>query len=185
MLSFSKIQVVLIIIIFSCKQTPPPKNVATSSENTTVVRKDHKLTVEEVAKETNALKEFIQSRNDIKLYAALLKRVENIFPSLYKDDRYKLNLFIPLDKAFNNWSAFKLGKLKDNIPDDFELAMINHNIVITTDFGWTGATGLSGKKLTFTEDKNFITLDAQKAKISEVIKISDRTKLYLLENCIE
>ena len=100
------------------------------------------------------------------------------------DKRLKVSYFIPVDEAFETLSGERRKKLEDQIPDDFELQMLSRGIVKATDFSWSGATSLTGEKLSFTEDMKSVQIGNQTANIVATFPLGLETRIYLIEGLL-
>lgn len=172
-----------LFILPACK-----KQAVTKQENQATVqsgdKENHKFSKEESIAASDAVMKFVESRQDLKIYNRMLKNSSSVIPMLYDDKRLKVSYFIPVDKAFETLSGERRKKLEDQIPDDFELQMLSRGIVKATDFSWSGATSLTGEKLSFSEDMKSLQIGNQNAKIAATYPLGRETRIYLLEGLL-
>lgn len=145
---------------------------------------DHKFSKEESLAASEAFTKFVESRGDLKIYRGILKNSGSVIPMLYDDKRLKVSYFIPVDAAFGEIKGEKRKKLEDQVPDDFELQLLSRGIVKAIDFSWSGATSLSGEKLSFVDGMNAVQVGNQTAKILETIPLGNHTRVYLIDQLI-
>jgi len=147
-------------------------------------KEDHKYSKDESIAASEAVMKFVERRQDLTIYNRMLKNSSSVIPMLYDDKRLKVSYFIPVDKAFETLSGERRKKLEDQIPDDFELQMLSRGIVKATDFSWSGATSLTGEKLSFSEDMKSLQIGNQNAKIAATYPLGRETRIYLLEGLL-
>ncbi|MBK9641382.1 MAG: hypothetical protein IPO72_08855 [Saprospiraceae bacterium] len=61
---------------------------------------------------------------------------------------------------------------------------MSRGIVKAIDFSWSGATSLSGEKLSFVDGMNAFQVGNQTAKILETIPLGNHTRVYLIDQLI-
>jgi len=173
---------ILSCVIVNCKQD---KNAAkadgVNNAKSEEASKDNKMTPGQVSEEKDQLLGWLKNRKDLVQFNQLLNQSSSILPLLYDDKRLKVNFFVPNDMAYQKLDKSQFDKLNDNIPDDFELKMLNQLIVKTTDFSWKGATAIGGMTIKFGDGPGTVIIGEKTHNILETVMLSSRSRAYIID----
>ncbi|MBK9630434.1 MAG: hypothetical protein IPO62_05110 [Saprospiraceae bacterium] len=175
----------ILILSFVASQCKQDKNASKANAMTTadteVASKDNKMTPGQIGEEKDQLLGWLKNRKDLVHFNQLLNQSSSILPLLYDDNRLKVNFFVPNDMAYQKLDKSQFDKLNDNIPDDFELKMLNQLIVKTTDFSWKGATAIGGMTVKFGDTAGTVVIGEKTHNILETVMLSARSRAYIID----